>query len=417
MQACIQRFRRIVGSVLVVGALSPVPIVAGGPSFPIVIETGQAARRNRPVSVRLPDRIARTVTDGVMAEGGAISGNVNGKSVTYPACFEKTADGTLLRFVLQRAEANETHTLTLNLGHGSKHFAETFRFADKKGDYLDCFLGKVGVTRYMYARDETRHLDTYKVYHHIYGYHGEPFLTKGAGGTYTHHRGMFIGFNKTRIGDRSYDFWHMKPEGTVQKHRRFADDGLANPVVGRRTAMIDWITPDGKTVIQERRTTAAFWQPPGQSLLDIDIELHSKAGTIRLDGDLQHAGFQVRAAQEVHDNRDKTVYYIPKGSTRGKKDDVKGAWAACTYRLAGHPYVVMYLSHPSNPHRDQAVLSTRNYARLGEFFPTDLLESKPLRMRYRVIIMDTDRHGKVSVERVQGKYNDYTKPVKVAFPN
>jgi hypothetical protein len=405
----------IISLTLGFNVLVSLPTIAASRTFPIVIETGQAARRNRPVTVTLPERVARSVTDQTIRNGGTISGRINGASVTFPACIERTVDGPRLHFVLGRAEAGESHAMTLTLDSKPAEADASFRFVDKPGEYQDCMLGQSNVLRYMYARDESNHLETYKVFHHIYGYHGEPFITKGAGGTYTHHRGMFIGFNKTRVGDKQYDFWHMKPMGTIQKHLGFADTALANPIVGRQTAQIGWITPDGNKVIEEDRTLAAYWQPPGQSLFDIDITLRSKAGTIRLDGDLQHAGFQVRAAQEIHDNRAKSVYYIPTGSTRGKDDDVKGAWAACTFKLAGHPYVVMYLTHPANPHRDTAVLSTRDYARLGEFFPTDLVEKQPLRMRYRVIVMDTDRHGKVSAERVQGKYDDYTQPVNVTF--
>ena len=76
----------------------------------------------------------------------------------------------------------------------------------------------------------------------------------------------------------------------------------------------------------------------------------------------------------------------------------------------------MYFSHPSNPHRDTAILSTRQYARFGEYFATDLIEGQPLRLKYRVIVMDTDRHGAVSTPRVQSKFEDYITPVKVSFP-
>ncbi len=386
---------------------------ARGHEFAIRVETGAATRRNTPVAVKLPGRVAEGVRE--TAKGAWIGGTVDGQSVRYPAQFERTDDGVVLRFVLRRAEAGRTLDLRLHT-HGPESAGPVFSFDDRSVEYVDLRLGDNGVLRYMNARDEARHFETYKVYHHIFGYHDEPFITKGPVPTYPHHRGMFIGWNHTRIGDQEVDFWHMKPKGTIQKHRGFASNELAGAVVGRRTALIDWITPDGRTVIEERRTVAAFWQPAAQSLFDVDIELRSRAGRIRLEGDPQHAGFQVRADQEVFENQKETVYTVPEGSDYKKNVTATGPWVASTFKVKGHPYAVMYFSHPSNPHRDTAVMSTRQYARFGEYFATDLIEGRPLHLKYRVIVMDTDRHGVLSTPRVQSKFEDYITPVKVSFP-
>lgn len=409
------RCRCALAAALAVAIVAPTTR-AGDHPFPFVLETGKAARRNRPVHVALPPALATKLPADLPATAAWIDGTVNGKSVTWPAQIERTGRGAILHFVLRRAEANETHRLTLHVDpdRTASPGSPIFRFDDKKGEHLDLMLGDAGVLRHMYARDEARHDETYKVFTHIYGYHGEPYITKGPGGKYTHHRGMFIGWNRATVGDTRYDFWHMKPKGTLQTHAGF-DHELAGPALGRFTDRIDWTTAEGKTAIQERRTIAAAWQPPGQSLFDIEIELRSKAGTIRLEGDPQHAGFQVRAVQAVHDHAEDTLYFHPEGSEVKKNVVASGDWVTCTFELAGHPYAVMYFSHPSNPHRDTAILSIRQYARFGEYFPTDLEEGKPLHLKYRVVVMDMDRHGAMSPERIQAKYHDYIHPVKVMF--
>ena len=56
---------------------------------------------------------------------------------------------------------------------------------------------------------------TYKPFHHIYQETGIDFLTKGPGGKYSHHRGIFLGFSKCKIFNNdseiaNVDTWHCK---------------------------------------------------------------------------------------------------------------------------------------------------------------------------------------------------------------
>ena len=48
---------------------------------------------------------------------------------------------------------------------------------------------------------------TCKLFHHVYAPDGT-LLTKGLGGQFEHHRGLFVGWNRTRHNGKSYDFWH-----------------------------------------------------------------------------------------------------------------------------------------------------------------------------------------------------------------
>ncbi|MCA8951167.1 MAG: PmoA family protein [Planctomycetes bacterium] len=70
--------------------------------------------------------------------------------------------------------------------------------------------------------DPNAHLATSKVYHHVYAPDGR-LLTKGLGGTFPHHRGLFVGWNKTTFGGTQHDFWHCG-HGETQQFRGFASD-------------------------------------------------------------------------------------------------------------------------------------------------------------------------------------------------
>ena len=84
---------------------------------------------------------------------------------------------------------------------------------DTKGKHLDVIQNGKVIARYMYAHDpsskESRH-ETYKPYLHVMSPDGKTPITKGAGGQFTHHRGIFLGWNRIGFKKKSYDLWHMK---------------------------------------------------------------------------------------------------------------------------------------------------------------------------------------------------------------
>src|SRR5262245_7250087 len=81
---------------------------------------------------------------------------------------------------------------------GSARAAETVaELQDHEGEYLEVLLKGKPVARYMYAYDKStpKRLDeTYKPYLHVFDADGKALITKGVGGEYTHHRGIFAGW-------------------------------------------------------------------------------------------------------------------------------------------------------------------------------------------------------------------------------
>ena len=84
---------------------------------------------------------------------------------------------------------------------------------------------------------ETRE-QTYKVFHHLYDPSGKRLITKGPGGLYTHHRGLFYGFNKvTYGGGKKVDIWHCPV--AYQSHEKFVENAMG-PVLARRRLKLAW---------------------------------------------------------------------------------------------------------------------------------------------------------------------------------
>ena len=145
--------------------------------------------------------------------------------------------------------------------------AAGFGFKDTRGQYLDVTLDGRVVARWMYAYDKStpeRLHETYKPYLHIFNAEGTKPITKGAGGHYSHHRGIFCGW-KVGVAGKTYDFWHIlkdlngcrknfgKPSH-LMLHQRVLDR-KAGAGQASVTALIHWNDPAGTVLIEEARTT------------------------------------------------------------------------------------------------------------------------------------------------------------------
>ena len=73
----------------------------------------------------------------------------------------------------------------------------------EEGEHLDIVRPDgQPILRYMYSRDtsdEQRTFDTAKIFAHVLAPGGETTLTKGPGGKFPHHRGIFIGWSKLTL--------------------------------------------------------------------------------------------------------------------------------------------------------------------------------------------------------------------------
>ncbi len=292
--------------------------------------------------------------------------------------------------------------------------AAQFAMTEEEGKHLEITYQNRPVARYVYEPiDESspeRREETYKPFCHIHRPDKpETFLSKGPGGQFTHHRGIYYGFSKIRYTDRdgevrdNVDTWHCRKAHQV--HRRF-DAKEAGEKSARFTSVIDWIGDDGQVFATEERTMR-FSFPAKDLVVDFESKLTPTVPSLRLDGDPQHAGFHFRAHNDVHETSRNATYFIRPDSGVGqpgiainwspKTDNVRTRdlpWNGMCVLLDGRFFTVAYLDHPDNPKPARA--SERQYGRFGTYFATDLIPEEPLSVRYRLVF----RQGEMTVEEI-----------------
>lgn len=297
-----------------------------------------------------------------------------------------------------------------------------FRFQDESGKHKDLLYGDRPVLRYMYESvddsSESRRQETMKVYHHLFDPKGENLLTKGPGGLFQHHRGIFYGFNRISYEqdgkEKKADVWHCHKKES-QAHQAFVREE-AGPVMARQLLEIDWNGQDGKTFATELRQMTVY-HVDGAQIIDFDSELTAKADNLKVDGDPQHAGFQYRATQHVPDKTAKQTYYVrPDGKGEpgkfrnwpGNKDHINLEFNALSFVAFDQRYTCCYLDSPKNP--KPARFSERDYGRFGSYFATEVTEDNPLELNYRLWLQP----GEMSVAEVKQLRDDFVHPPKVS---
>ena len=287
--------------------------------------------------------------------------------------------------------------IPISLGHA-------FEWTDTEGKHLDLTHDGRSIARYIYEPiDESsakRREATYKPFCHIYDrYLKDQFITKGPGGQFTHHRGIFYGFSRVSYTDRDgekhekIDTWHCRGGHLV--HREFLEHS-ADSESASFTSLIDWVGDDGRPFAEEKRSMT-FSMSGDDILVDFGSTLTPTVPEMRVDGDPQHAGFQFRAHNDVNDQHKSATYYIrpdtgiaKMGETINwstKLDDKTTRnlpWKAMSFVVHDKRYTVCYLDHPENP--KPARYSERDYGRFGSYFSADLVPKEPLTVRYRLVI-------------------------------
>ena len=308
-----------------------------------------------------------------------------------------------------------------------------FQWVDSAGKYMDLRFGDRPVLRYIAApldeSSEQSRYETYKVFHHLYDASGKVLLTNGPTGDspyakdvlYPHHRGLFYGYNRISYeGVPRADTWHCG-KGESQQHVKTLAAG-GNGEKGWHRVAIAWHGPDGNVFAnEEREMTVSF--DGDSTVVDFVSKLESATGgTIHLDGDPQHAGFQFRATDEVAKKTKEETYYLrtdgkgKPGETRNWDHKKIGApqndecadrpWNAMSFVVGGKRYTALYLDHPRNP--KPARYSERDYGRFGSYFVHDLKPGEPLLVRYRLWLQE----GEMTVETAKKRSREFVDSAK-----
>ncbi|MCU0866803.1 MAG: PmoA family protein [Planctomycetes bacterium] len=213
--------------------------------------------------------------------------------------------------------------------------------------------GELGARLVAVPPDPAAHADSCKPYHEVFAPDGR-LLTKGLGGTYPHHRGLFVGWNQVQVGGERFDFWHCK-NGETQRLQKLL------------------------TAEEHRRGGA------GEHWLELVVELRAGAAAVLLDGDPQHAGCQFRALQQFADRADPAIRYLRPSTAAGGKEDVWTGcgWIAAVLPFEDQPVTVLRCEHAGNP---PATWSTRPYGRFGAMCKATIAPHQALTLRYSYVV-------------------------------
>lgn len=403
--------------------LSSSGIAQDSHTLSITVAAGKHNRKQTPVkvAVSIPQALRGALIVPLKTDGGeTIIGQLSTSGgLAFPmADAEEGTVRRVLHFVLPELAAGKTLTLTGDVKLDIHQLPAAFVWKDSAGGFSELSYGPRPVLRYMHAKldessKEARAL-TYKPFHHVYDPQGKFLVTKGAGGLFPHHRGLFFGFNRISYGDgKTADTWHCTG-GAHQSHERFVTSDTG-PVFGRHIVAINWHGKQKDVFAKEQREMTVY-AADGGTLIEFASHLESTVGPVKLDGDPQHAGFQFRATQEVPDKTAKQTYYLrPDGKGEpGKfrnwpqdKSHVNLPWHALSFVVGEQRYTCCYLDRPQNP--KEARFSERDYGRFGSYFEYDLDQDKPLDLNYRIWLQE----GEMTGNEVQRLANDFVEPPSV----
>jgi len=396
---------RVVSGAVLLAALAAVSVPATGADLTLKV-TPQADGTFVPVSVALPKGAAEAGVFRMVCAGkkdAAIYGQI--------VAGDK---GPELHWVIPQVSTGQETTWTASPARADGS-VKTFTLKDTPGRHLDTlYCGRI-VTRYMYANDTsnaTKAHETYKVYNHVFDAEGKEPITKGAGGKYTHHRGIFIGWSRVKAGGQGMDTWHMK-NCRIEHQKILAQ--TAGPALARTTTLIHWNDKAGKAFLAEQRQITVYAQvAPAIVLLDFRTRLTATEGEVTLSGDPEHAGCQYRPHNDVASHGRKadklTKYMFYKESIKGKGQFEKDMpWVCMSYWLREVRYNVQHMSHPMIP-KGNTYSAYRDYGRFGAWVPTKVPAGGTLELRYRYYVGVGDLPDRAVPT---ARYAAFTTPPKV----
>ena len=376
-------------------------------NFVVRVNAGARARNAVPVSVDVP----LETSEGQIAL-------VYGSGITFGQVDDLGSGRARVSWILEHLDEKATAELSIKITDAVQAPAgfDWLVSSGEHGTSTDLVIGERPVLRYMHTAFDPENIElTKKVFHHVFSPDGSRLITKGPGGLYPHHRGIYFGYNKCKVPGvpGHLDTWHAH-KGEHQIHRG-ESRSVGGPVVGGHVVKLHWNDREAKPFVEESRTLLAFAQPEGTALIEFRSELRPMRGPVSLSGDRQHAGVQFRAAQYVAEHQKETRYLRPaKWQALPEDQQINTAehkdlpWNAIRVHVGDQAFTIAYFSAPENP--EGAEFSERLYGRFGEYFPFELTERSPLRVRYRWWIVAS--HD-VTRESIQAKYDDFADPPNV----
>ncbi len=399
--------------------------------YELTVSAGKHDRVNTPVCVLLEEALQQANLNPVVLEKARSvtltdpAGKPIPAQLTAPGLLGKAAgrQGVVARelhFVLPNLKKGQTLTLTATLSAAVPK-AGGFSWKDTPGQFVQLNFGDRPVLQYVYKALDKSTLETaqatFRVFHHIFNPAGTRLVTKGAGGKYQHHRGLFFSYNQCSYeGAKSKWVNPWAGPGSSRGYGKAFENhkGIlaeeAGPVLARHLVEIDWNEDDETVFVKEKREITVY-NTPGGMLLEFANRVSSTVGKVQLGGNVHHSGIQFRADDEVAKTTNKLTYYLrPDGKGEPGKyiNEIPNLpWNAMSFVVAGKRYTAVLLGTPANA--KETMWGERDYGRFGTAFPYELDKGKDLSVNYRLWLQD----GEMTIPQAAALETDFVQPVEV----
>lgn len=355
-------------------------------------------------NLRLPASITLTMQD--TPNRVCLQSNVSSEPI--PAQIEAEANSRVRLWWFHNHPAGESVSYTVLSNDDCP--TGGFKWDRLDGDSMQLTYNGSPIMQYEHPVFDSDDIEnTKKPFHHLFDPAGNMLITKGVGGLYPHHRGIYYGYNKIGTGEREFDVWHAH-NGERTEHTGILEE-IEGPVFGGHIVTIDWKDTEGEVVLEEEREMKVMSLSDNSYVVDLDSKLTAIAEFVELGGDLQHAGVQFRAAQFVADNSETTRFIRPSdwsGFPDNQELDETNwdnlPWNGMHFTIENNPFTVVYMSHPANPGDSQ--MSERKYGRFGEFIPHQLSQGDTLHLQYRFWVVAGDAPSVEEIEEIYATYSN-----------
>jgi Methane oxygenase PmoA len=415
-------------SILAVQAMA----VAGGPvredRLVLKVETGQYARQDTPVRVDLPAKALPAAVLNALGNGS--------KALSLQEIRVTDAEGQPITAQAERLDAlhdgEDLVRLTWILtGSTPAHTSREFRLAstpivrasspwligERPKGVLDLTNRERTVFRYNMApvsHPNFPPIETRNAYIHPAFTPSGALITGDFSTSHPHHRGFFLAYTKTQVGDLHPDFWNIQ-SGTGKISFDRLEKPVAGPVTARFSAYHRWAAKGKDDVLREKWDVEAY-DIPGRPYWLFDLTSTQQATDKPLElPPYRYGGMAYRGAEPFV----KGGIDVLTSDGRGRKErdqkparwvDLTGPIADGSDQFAG----AMIADHPQN----------LNHPTLARIHPTTLPfftfvpshdktvtigTDAPTVFRYRILIHDGHPDGELD-EQV---WRDFAEPPTV----
>jgi len=229
-----------------------------------------------------------------------------------------------------------------------------------------------------------------------------------------HHKGLWL----THGDINGLDFWAETSKSGKIVHRKF--EQLKNDDhVGIIRSRNDWMSPEGKRVLEETREVKVY-DLPHVRVMDFDFKLTAVEGPVKF-GDTKEGTFGIRLAQPFSENQGGHIENARGGIGEKNCWGKQAEWVDFTTRIKNENLGVAIFNHPSS-FRHPTYWHVRGYTLfaanpfgLHDFYDDKtkdgsytLQEGESLVLRYRVYI----HPGTTLAAQIANQYKVYTDTVK-----